>query len=264
MSFCKKCGQEMSSGERFCGNCGTGVVDVKNLNNNPNEVSKVSNSNLNIYINEILEVTKGMLTKPVSTIVSCDEKLKRESSGLLILVLSVLFGLLNMWTVNKITSDVGNLFEGAIGSVAGFNGMFNGTAQFMNESVPYSKIFIQTVFLFITAIAVLFALNYLIGKYVFKSSVKVVTIVNVISCSAIPFIAALFLRIILSYISSTLAFAVLFVGMIVALISLFRGITKALNISEEITIFIIPISYLAMFWVEYIMLGNMIKNIFKL
>jgi hypothetical protein len=258
MSFCKKCGQEIGPSERFCGNCGTGVVDVRNLNNNSNEVRTVSNSNFSIYINEILEVAKGMLRKPVSTIVSCDEKLKRESSGMLVLVLAILFGLSNMWTVKKITSDVGTLVTGSIGSSFGLNGMFSET---INASVPYSKIFIQTGFLFIIGMIILFASNYLIGKYIFKSSVKPLTIVNVISCSAIPFIVALFLRIILSYISSTLGVAVLFIGIIVAIISLFRGITKVLNISEEITIFIIPISCLAMVWVQYIIVGKMLTNI---
>ena len=261
MSFCKKCGQEIGSNEQFCGNCGTGVVEGSNVNNNANEVKSISNSNFNIYIDEILQVAKGMLRKPVSTIVSCGDKLKKESTGILILGLAILFGVLNMWTVKKIASDVEKLFSESLGSVFGLGGMFG---ESITGSMSYSKIFMQSLLIFIIAIIILFGLNYLIGKHIFKSSVKPLTIVNIVSCSAIPFIVALFIRIILSYISSTLAFAVLFIGVIVTLISLFRGITEALNLSEEITIFIIPISYLAMFCAEYIMFGRMMKSIFKI
>ena len=259
MSFCKKCGQEISSNEQFCGNCGMGVVEGRNLNIAPKETRSSSNSNINVYINEILEVAKGMLRKPISTIVNCDIKLKKESTGILILGLAVLFGILNMWTVKKLASDMEKLFSDSIGGVFGLNGMLG---ESITGRMSYSKILFQSVLLFVIAIIILFALNYLIGKYIFKASVKPLTIVNIVSCSAIPFVVALFLRIILSYISSTLAFTVLFLGVIIAMISLFRGITEALNLSEEITVFIIPISYLGMFCVEYIMFGKMITSIF--
>jgi hypothetical protein len=255
MSFCKKCGQEVNSGEPFCGNCGASVVEVNNLNSF-NEVKRNNGNNFNIYANEILEVAKGMLKKPVSTILNCDEKLEKESCGILVLVLSVLFGIINVW--NTIISEraMESLFSGSSTGILGFGGI----SQFIGGSESNVKVFFIAFFLFIIGLIILAGSNYLIGKQIFKSSVTPLTIVKVTSCSAIPFIVGLFLNTVLSYISVALGFVVLFTGIIVALISLFRGITEALSISEEITIFIIPISYLLMFWVEYMIIASIIKS----
>ena len=83
MSFCRKCGQEASSGEPFCGNCGAALVEDSNLNNSSNDVmNNKNNNNFNIYANEILEITKGMLKKPISTILNSEKKLEKESCGI--------------------------------------------------------------------------------------------------------------------------------------------------------------------------------------
>lgn len=258
MSFCKKCGQEIGSGDPFCGNCGAPVEEGSNSNNsnNLNEVKANNNNNFNIYANEILEVSKGMLKKPVSTINNCDKKLEKESCGILVLVLSVLFGLLNVWNMIISTNTVDSLFSDSSSSIFGFGGV----SEFIGGSESNVQVFFIAIFLFIIGLIVLAGSNYLIGKQIFKSSVTPLTILKVTSCSAIPFIVGLFLNIILSYISVALGFMVLFTGVIVALISLFRGITEALSISEEITIFIIPISYLLMFWVEYMIIASVIKS----
>lgn len=263
MSFCRNCGQEINLGEQFCSNCGKSVVENNDINSISNKALNIRYSNFKIYINEILEVTKGILKNPVSTIVNCDSKLKKESCGILVLLLSVLFGLLNMWAVKMTTSVADELFSGLRSSILGTDGLLGQISQLINGSISSDKVFFITSFLFIVAVSMLFASNYLIGKCIFKSSVKSETILKVISCSAIPFIFAFFLSIVLSYISSTLGFIVLFIGMIATLIIFFRGITEALSISEEITIFIIPISFLVMFWVEYMVIIKILKNIFS-
>lgn len=263
MSFCRNCGQEINLGEQFCSNCGKSVADNNDINSISNKVKNIMNSNFSIYIKEILEVTKGILKKPISTIVNCDSKLKKESCGILVLILSLLFGLLSIWSVKMSTSVADEFFAYSRNSILGSDGLLGQMSQLISGSISSDKVFFLTSFLFIVAMLILFTSNYLIGKYIFKSSVKSVTILKVISCSAIPFIIAFFLSIVLSYISSTLGFIVLFIGMITSLISLFRGITEVLSISEEITIFIIPISFLVMFWGEYMIIVKMLKNIFN-
>ncbi|MBU3113831.1 zinc ribbon domain-containing protein [Clostridium lacusfryxellense] len=261
MNFCKNCGQKTNLGEQFCSNCGASVLENNDLNSISKKVKKIRNSHFTVYITEILEITKGILTKPVTTIVNCDAFLKKESCGILVLVLSVLFGLLNMWAIKMSTSVADELFAGLRNSIHGSDGLLGQMSQFISGDIASDRVFFITSFLFIVAALILFASNYLIGKYIFKSSVKASIILKVISCSAIPFIFALLLSIILSYISSTLGFIVLFIGTIATLIILFRGITEALNISEEITIFIIPISLLVMLWVEYMVIIKILKNI---
>jgi len=259
MSFCRKCGQEINEGVQFCGNCGISAGEEKNLNSSSNEVRRPTNSNFSIYINEILEIAKSMLKKPVSTIVSCDEKLKKESCGILVLILSALFGLSNIWTIKMAISGVEKSVT-KTGGIFGLDQIFAQASNFVNESIPYGKIFFTTGFIFLLGLILLFASNYLIGKYIFKSSVRPETILKVISCSAIPFILILFLRIVVSYISSMLGLIVLFIGIIATIIILFKGIAATLDISEEIVIFIIPISYLIMFWSEYMIISKMVKS----
>ena len=246
MNFCKNCGQKINSDEQFCGNCGAAVTLDHKLNSSSNEVQSTKNINFSIYINEILEVSKGMLMKPVSTIVECNKILKMESCSILILFLTILFGLFNIWALFNTTGVVNGLFTDSKSN----SYISSLLSQYIIPNVSKDKIFFMSGFLFIIAIIILFVSNYLIGKYIYKSLAKSVTILKVVTCSTIPFIAAFFLSIVLSYINLTLGLMVLFIGMVTALISLFRGITKALNISEEITIFIIPISCLVMFSVE--------------
>lgn len=256
MSFCKKCGKEVGSGEPFCGNCGAAVAEGRNLNSLDEVKNNNSNDKFNVYANEILEVSKGMLKKPVSTILNCDQKLEKESCGILVLVLSILFGILNVWNVIISTNAMDSYLSDSPTSILGFGGI----SQFIGGSESNVQVFFIALFLFIIGIIILAGSNYLIGKQIFKSSVTPLTILKITSCSAIPFIVGLFLNIVLSYISVALGFAVLFIGMIVGLISLFRGTTEALGLSEEITIFIIPISYLLMFWVEYMIIASVIKS----
>ena len=262
MNFCKNCGQKINSDEQFCGNCGTTVTENHKSNSSSNEAQSTKNSNFSIYINDIEKVFNGMLTKPVSTIENCNKVLKTESCSILILFLTILFGLFNIWAFSNTTGVIDRLFTASKSNPVGFESLFGQLSQYITGNVYKDKIFFVSGFLFIIAIIVLLASNYLIGKYIFKSSVKLVTILKVIACSAIPFIVAFLLNIVLSYVDLTLGLMVLFIGMLISLISLFRGITKALNISQEITIFIIPISCLVMFSVEYIILSKIITNIF--
>ena len=250
MNFCKKCGQKIYFDEQFCGNCGTTVTVDHKLNSSSNEVQSAKNSNSRIYLNEVLKVSKGMLIKPVSTNVNCNKNLKTKSCGILILFLTILFGLFNIWSLSNTTGVVNGIFTDSKSNPF----ISSLLSQYIIPNVSKDKIFFMSGFLFIIAIIILLVLNYLIGKYIFKSSAKFTTILKVVTCSTIPFIAAFFLSIILSYIDLTLGLMFLFIGMVTALISLFRGITKALNTSEEISIFIIPISCLFMFSVEYIIL----------
>jgi hypothetical protein len=257
MNFCRKCGKKAGSGEPFCGNCGASIVEDSHFNSSSNDDmnSKISN-NFNIYANEILEITKGMLKKPISTVLNCDKNLEKNSCGILALFLSVLFGILNVWNMIISTDIMDSLFTD---SIFGFGGI----SQLISESLSGGKIFFISVILFIIGVIILAGSNYLIGKHSFKSLVAPLTILKVTLCSAIPFIVGLFLSVILSYISSVLGFIAIFTGMVVAMISLFRGITEVTNISEEITIFILPISYLLMFWGEYIIIASIIKSAFR-
>lgn len=255
MNFCRKCGQKAGSGEPFCGNCGASIVEDSYLNSNSNDVMNNKN-NFNIYSKEILEITKGMLKKPISTVLNCDKNLEKESCGILALFISVLFGILNMWNMIISTDIMDSLFTD---SIFGFGGI----SHLISESLSGGKIFFISVILFLIGVIILAGSNYLIGKHIFKSLVSPLTILKVTLCSAIPFIVGLFLSVILSYISSALGFIAIFTGMMVAMISLFRGITELTNISEEITIFILPISYLVMFWGEYVIIANIIKSAFR-
>lgn len=268
MSFCKNCGYQLGNDEKFCANCGTSAGSIQ-----PNLSNSTTNHNgtnafityFNVYTTEILNVAVNIVKKPISTITSVSSTLKKESPFVLLAILSIFYGLLNIWNIKAVVSSAlkstPSFFSSDIG-LGDLVGYF--ISNIMTEiyhSIPFGKIFFITLLFFIICILVLFAANYLIGKYTFKTSVNATNLLMVTTCSSIPFIISCFIQAILSYISITLGLIVIFIALILSLICLFKGTAAELKLSEDKVAFIIPISCLIMFLVNYIFFSLIIKSL---
>ena len=264
MSFCKNCGSELAENEKFCGNCGTplsGPVpntpnpNTRYMDSNSKPVSNINFNNLQVYLAEILNLTVNMITKPISTILKRSRTLKKETIFLLYGMLSIIFGLLNMWNIKAITVRAASSSRGLSLSI-GIEDIF----EEISSLIPYGKIFFYTLLFFLISIAILFIANHLIGKYIFKLSCNPMNIFTIAVCSSIPFILGFLALIILSYFSATIGFIGIFIGIVISLLCLFMGMTSELVLSEDKMAFIIPISYLLMFLADYGLLKIILKS----
>lgn len=270
MLSCKKCGYEFRSNQKFCENCGTPLdkahpdLQNKNTKYSVNSIFRATTTNFdnfNIYITEIINVSTSMIRKPVSTITTIPRTLKRESTFILLGILSLLYALFKVWGIKTITSNIISSTSGyEFSQQARFSDIIKGLILKISIDISFTKIFFVALLLFIICVVVIFAANFSIGKYLFYAPIDAINILKVTTCSFIPLIAGLFIQIIFSYISITMGFIFLFIFLIISLLCLFKGITFELKLSEDKIAFIIPASLVIMFLVDYIFLYSVLKN----
>ncbi|MFA9397961.1 MAG: zinc ribbon domain-containing protein, partial [Clostridiaceae bacterium] len=129
--YCKYCGTEIKEDEKFCGNCGKLAVE-ENVTVSPKE--KVNVENFKGYISEILTVLKNIFKEPVTTTENAPNLLKKQSSFILIGILSVLYGLLNIWAIKAATNASLSLL-----SAFGNNLDMFGYGNMFGFKMPYGK-----------------------------------------------------------------------------------------------------------------------------
>lgn len=243
MQFCTKCGARIAEGERFCGNCGTpvvpaqaeGTISNQQYQNNvvpmPQKNTTFETQKIKEFFLEILTVCKNIFLKPISTICEVNEKIHNETAFILGGILAIIFGLMNMWSVKIVVSSI----EKSMGS-------FMGIKLFSFDNIGYGRIFISTLFIFLFLIVILFAANYIAGKYIMHSEVDAMNVLKVIVCSLIPFIAAIIVQNVFMLISVPLGLAIMYFGISFSLIILYKGLQHVLKVSEDSAAYIIPIS----------------------
>lgn len=267
MAFCKNCGTKLGENERFCGNCGTPlectmsnpqVPNIIYAAKNPQPMINVNFDNYKVYMSEAFNLTINMITKPISTILSVSKSLKKQTSFLLFALLSIVFGLLNIWNVKAITAKAVSASNGI--SVNEIQGFLTSFIENITFSIPYGKIFLFSLILFIASTTIISLEFHLIKKYIIKKSSTPQNVFVVAVCSSVPYIFGFLVQIVLSYISPTIGFIAIFIGVIISVLCLFRGMSSELELQEDKMAFLIPISYLVMFLIYYIILRIIMKG----
>jgi len=230
MAFCRQCGQQIKDGDPFCMACGGSQT------NNSTPIASIGVSNERIT--EVVNISLGMLTQPISTIRAVS-KLEFTSFAILGGALSVLTGLLGMW----MASAIGNFIEDIIGF--GFGRGF--TSDF-----PWGQIFAYSMITTLAIMSGLFLGMLLMDKLMFKSDSTATPYLNVAVASQVPFTAAMVITIILAYIYAPLGLLVLNLGMMVSLICVYFGYKQILNGEDDHLVYAIPLCYLIMYIVLYI------------
>lgn len=275
MAFCSKCGKQLEEGEKFCGVCGT-PVGAQPQSEGQAKTQQVPdfaaaqpapvNSNLNIYFSQILDVAKNMLTKPAETIEAVDEKLSKEASFILGGVLAVIYSILGMWEasalVSKLTSTVNTVSKlNPLGELTGnLTGSLTSSIAELKQYIPYSKLFLFSIVIFVVFVGVLFASIVLIAKYVLKSQSSVLAVWKIVISASIPYVAVVLVQVLATYLNLKLAAAIGLIGIIVSAFTLYRGINKELKVDENKILFMMPIAYLITLFLTSLIMNTMIKN----
>lgn len=267
MAFCKNCGTKLGEDERFCGNCGTPaegptvnsqVPNTTYAANNTQPAINVNFDGFTVHMTEILNLSVNTIKKPISTILSASNTLKKQTVLWLFAVLSIVFGLLNIWNIKAIATKAASA-SGDLSDI-GLQELFVEVIEGISSKINYGKIFLYSIILFIASITIIFLVFHLVKKYIVKKPSYPLNIFTVALCSSIPFIFGFLAKIILSYISATIGFVAIFIALIVSVLSLFKGMSSELELSEDKTAFLIPISYLVMFLIYYIVLRIFMKR----
>lgn len=272
MAFCNNCGQQANEGDRFCQFCGApfqGNQSNANTNQTVISIPAINTSDFKVYFNEIGSTLKAMLTAPVSTVTERISKISRNSSIIIFIFFSFFFALLSLLTVNSLMSNFFKRISPLAGlldsSLSGLGSELIGSKlPSLATFVPKGKVFFFALLIFILSIALTFAIGLLFGKLIFKTETNTTDIFKVCILSSIPFMIFFILQYLLSFISFTLGIASVTVGIIISLICLHRGLSKVLNLSENKMTYIIPIIVLAIAFVDYLLIIQLMKSIISL
>lgn len=262
MAFCRNCGSKLQDNDLFCSGCGApqnqssspqGGSFQPNLayqtapNNGQIPVPSINMQAVEKYIGEVLGIIRAVLLAPISTVQAVAKNPYRQSSFVLAGVMGIIQALLFLWSskqvLGKISSSLNSipLIGGALGQ--GFSTYFR---------LPNGKMFFTYFFVFLIAMAGLALGTYLMGRYVFKGRMGMLSPWNVALCSSIPYSAGVFAGIILSYINVLLGQSVMMVGSFVSIFCVYRGAKEGMEISDDSAVFTVPISYAAMMLFVYL------------
>lgn len=129
--------------------------------------------------------------------------------------------------------------------------MFSNGYGSVPSGVPYGSIFGHTVLIMAVLIAGLFLGMWLIGK-LFKSEATPVECFNVAVSSQVPMVCALFIGMILSYISIQLCMLVINLGGVLLTVCAYVGYQKVLRLEEDKTVYALPLAFFVMYVCLYL------------
>lgn len=235
MSFCNKCGNDLEEGASFCGKCGTpinfGNPNVNSFKANP--LPKIDSEMAGKFFSNFGTLLKNMLLKPISTIQAECKTTSIEPSVVLLAILGLLTGLFSC----LIVKNSSKFFE----SIAGFSSLFS----LICIDISYIKIFLMSMFMYVIAVGLIFVVMYIFSKLLPKTSdINIKSTFNVAVISTMPFIVGYLLFWLLGYVSYSFSVIFLLVGIIVAIISLFKGYLTLTNISENIMVYVASVCIL--------------------
>ena len=222
MAFCSNCGQQISDGTVFCGNCGAGQDGAG------------SPGGSQVDVNEFMDIAKGtlvgMITSPITTIRSI-VNIKLQYSLIMAGVLAVIYGL-----VSVIVAQMG-----ASAILGGFSGMMNEVmGQVFFYSMIYGLIMIGGMFLGLFLLGKAFGGGGEAGEYLI-----------VATASQVPLLAALVAGVILLNITYYLFSAVIFIGAMISIICIFCGLNQASGLNENKSAMVTSLSYIVMLLVLF-------------
>ncbi|WP_373899126.1 YIP1 family protein [Haloimpatiens sp. FM7315] len=246
MTFCKNCGAPLKEGDKFCGECGAVIEDKSSVSKN------TSNKETIELLQNLFNYSKKILAKPITTTSNESKYLTNAMSMYLLAIISIISGIIDLLSVKSIITNVNGLW-----STMNFklSYLFEELCYSpFNNEIPYAKFFFGfTLYFLLSSVALILACH-LIINYIFKVNTDLFDSVKITASSLIPFILGKLLCSLLSYISITLGFIGIFIGIILFILSFYKGIVKALKIEENKAAFMVPICLVISFLCDYVLI----------
>ncbi|MDF2504758.1 MULTISPECIES: zinc ribbon domain-containing protein [Clostridium] len=251
MSYCKNCGNELKEGENFCSECGTPIGKV---NTNKKAITETQTVNLfSKVISEIWETFISMIKTPLTTITKVDKIMSKETAAVFTILMALILGLLEIWNTKVLIDNAATSFGDRM-----LEQYFN-MNQFLGNL--YGRIFIITAIIFIISMGVMFIIDYLVGRIILGGQDNPEALWKVVIASNVPNLFGFFLFIVLSYISPIIGLIPLLIGSILSQLSLFRGLTKEFQLSENKSACTLIAGYFGLILIVFLLLKLILSSI---
>ncbi len=246
--FCTKCGKKLEEGKK----CNCEKVNAEKAETNKEVTKNLSQINAKDTAGTVVEVAKGIFTKPVNTIKKLANP-KNFNLGLIILAAAIIAQALFMSMSLRETFDIDtDSLEGSmtsmilIGSLAEANGVIGDFFEDIVEidddgdiSFNFGKAFISSIIIAVVIYGSLLLSIYLVLKFLMKKNIDFKKIITTISiASSINIVLWLSALVLLFIIPSIITIVVVSLG----LYFIFT-LYQALTITEELDANKFPLMY---------------------
>lgn len=286
MSYCSSCGCKIEKDDLYCPSCGVKVDQPLNQNSTQNQNTKkvehafehVKSIANEINFAEIINTLKSSALNPVSGGIHFVAKAKKSSVISITIILALLQGILGVWRVNQVFSNLQNIipkylmYFSSLYSSFGSNSPFNFTTddlislnktinQFKSLiTIPYGQIFIGNCAIYLIGLLVLFVCIYLGINILVKSKCSSSTIFKIIIISTLPIFTCEIISILVSYFSLYLGIGFLILGILIAITTLAIIVKESLQLKADLCVLVASIASLITFVAYYISVQNFITS----
>lgn len=242
MAYCSKCGQKLEEGDAYCPNCGT---RMKNIDTNAEHKNR---PNINMDLQVLAKIFINMFVKPVTTAKNFINSGRKNTTIILTVFTVVVNGLLGMWKVNQIVSNINDVAIKFINKIVAMSKIIDPSLgdslsnSDMNEitaglaqikaiiKIPYGQVFVQNCVLILISIVVIFIILCVSNAILSKNKPEVFKFYKTALIIAMPVVYFKFLSIIFSYASVYLGIILALLGLIISLVCFTMSVNESLKI----------------------------------
>ncbi|MCH4200171.1 MAG: zinc ribbon domain-containing protein [Clostridium tyrobutyricum] len=272
MAYCSKCGQKLEEGDAYCPNCGT---RMKNIDTNAEHKNR---PNINMDLQVLAKIFINMFVKPVTTAKNFINSGRKNTTIILTVFTVVVNGLLGMWKVNQIVSNINDVAIKFINKIVAMSKIIDPSLgdslsnSDMNEitaglaqikaiiKIPYGQVFVQNCVLILISIVVIFIILCVSNAILSKNKPEVFKFYKTALIIAMPVVYFKFLSIIFSYASVYLGIILALLGLIISLVCFTMSVNESLKISQNHAVFVVSFTVLIVIIVQIACLQKFIPS----
>ncbi|WP_195604364.1 zinc ribbon domain-containing protein [Clostridium tyrobutyricum] len=272
MAYCSKCGQKLEEGDAYCPNCGT---RMENIDTNAEHKNR---PNINMDLQVLAKIFINMFVKPVTTAKNFINSGRKNTTIILTVFTVGVNGLLGMWKVNQIVSNINDVAIKFINKIVAMSKIIDPSLgdslsnSDMNEitaglaqikaiiKIPYGQVFVQNCVLILISIVVIFIILCVSNAILSKNKPEVFKFYKTALIVAMPVVYFKFLSIIFSYASVYLGIILALLGLIISLVCFTMSVNESLKISQNHAVFVVSFTVLIVIIVQIACLQKFIPS----
>ncbi|MBV4417863.1 zinc ribbon domain-containing protein [Clostridium tyrobutyricum] len=272
MAYCSKCGQKLEEGDAYCPNCGT---RMENIDTNAEHKNR---PNINMDLQVLAKIFINMFVKPVTTAKNFINSGRKNTTIILTVFTVVVNGLLGMWKVNQIVSNINDVAIKFINKIVAMSKIIDpGLGDSLSNSdmneitaglgqikaiikIPYGQVFVQNCVLILISIVVIFIILCVSNAILSKNKPEVFKFYKTALIVAMPVVYFKFLSIIFSYASVYLGIILALLGLIISLVCFTMSVNESLKISQNHVVFVVSFTVLIVIIVQIACLQKFIPS----
>jgi hypothetical protein len=266
MSFCPKCGNEVSENDKFCMKCGADLSDLKedeskeviteNVTTSKESFEKNTVKDSEDPLKETLNLFVGIIKKPLDAVTEFMQNGTKNAAIISFAAVILIQGLIGIFKVKQMTSSIekggikfisliSQYFSSILGSDLPNNSDISEVQTALSKfksilHISYGTIFFHTVLLYLVAFIILFISIYIFVNTVLKKNIDSFKLFKSISSSSIILIYSELVALLFGFINNYISLAIIAFGMLLFIL-LFYEVCSA-EIDQRTTGMLISMS----------------------